>query len=122
MTLVHMERVFATLSYILDKVLPECIFAKGFMNPEHSYPNFINMVKFPYITARLVVFTEYTLLNFQGNPKQHLMISSGRGNEHLYNEEICGAENLKKSIQVVTDLTYFLVEELPDKRLRVIYC
>lgn len=50
------------------------------------------------------------------------MVSSGRGNEHLYNEEICGAQNIRDCVKLVNDLTYWYVQELPGKRVKVIYC
>lgn len=54
-TLLNFERHFASFSHIVDKVLTECTFTKFFMNPEHSYPNFINIMKFPYLSGRLII-------------------------------------------------------------------
>ncbi len=79
-------------------------------------------MKFPYLSGRLIIQTEYVLLNFQGSTKQHLMVSSGRGNEHLYNADICGADAIRDCVKLVNDLTYWYVQELPGKRIKLSYC
>ena len=122
MTLKHFERHFGTFSHIVDKVVAECIFTKHFKIPDHSYPNFINIMKFPYLSPRLIIQTEYDMLNFRGNPKEHLSLSSGRGNDHLYTVEICGADTIRDSVKLVNDLTYWFVQELPNKKIRLHYC
>jgi hypothetical protein len=122
LTLKHFERHFGTFSHIVDSVVTECIFTKHFIIPEHCYSNFINVMKFPFVSPRLIIQTEYNFLNFRGNPKEHLTLSSGRGNNHLYTAEICGADRIRDCVKLVNDLTYWYVQELPNKKISLHYC
>jgi len=120
-TLKHFEHHFITFSHIVDTVVQECVWTKHFKVPDHSYPNFVNILKFPFISPRVLVQTEYNLLNFKGNPKEHLFLQSGRGNDHLYTAEVC-SDRFNNCVKVVNDLTYWYVRELPNKKIWLHYC
>ena len=49
------------------------------------------------------------------------MLSSGVGNNHLYCEEICGKDVMKRSVSLINDLTYYYVKELPNEKILLSY-
>jgi hypothetical protein len=85
--------------------MPECTHSEIVKTSEHDFLTTIQTFKFPMVSERLVINTEYPIIDFKHNC--HVFISSGLGNETLYNAEVVGENRYRNSVDTVNDLSFY---------------
>jgi hypothetical protein len=97
-------RNFNTFQFT-QKVMPQCTFSEVVDRDADDFHTTITTFKFPMISERLVINTDYPLLHH--TPDSHLFLGSGLGSQHLYTADIVGETRYRSCVNTVNDLSFY---------------